>query len=160
TGTVVFVSHDRYFIDKLATRVFEIGDGRVEVFPGNYEDYLWRKEGKGTALPDGFLASAIASDAASSAVLTNHHEAAKQVESETKLKRLNPIKLKQMKERLLEVEEEIARLEAAIATAEIALQNFVSVEETQRQTDLLNRSREELQQRMSEWEEMSIALES
>ncbi len=38
TGTVVFVSHDRYFIDKLATRVFEIGDGRVEVYPGNYED--------------------------------------------------------------------------------------------------------------------------
>src|ERR1035438_9323483 len=43
-GTVVFVSHDRYFIDKLATRVFEIGDGRVEVFPGNYEDYVWRKQ--------------------------------------------------------------------------------------------------------------------
>ena len=45
TGTVVFVSHDRYFIDKLATRVFEIGEGRVEVYPGNYEDYRWRKEG-------------------------------------------------------------------------------------------------------------------
>src|ERR1700686_325795 len=52
-GTVVFVSHDRYFIDKLATRVFEIGDGKVEVFPGNYEDYLWRKEGKAGAAPDG-----------------------------------------------------------------------------------------------------------
>src|ERR1022692_473029 len=45
TGTVVFVSHDRYFIDKLATRVFEVEDGRVQVFPGNYEDYLWRKSG-------------------------------------------------------------------------------------------------------------------
>ena len=45
TGTVVFVSHDRYFIDKLATRVFEIGEGKVEIFPGNYEDYLWRKQG-------------------------------------------------------------------------------------------------------------------
>ena len=45
TGTVVFVSHDRYFIDKLATRVFEVGGGKVEVFPGNYEDYLWRKQG-------------------------------------------------------------------------------------------------------------------
>src|SRR6266496_908116 len=45
TGTVVFVSHDRYFIDKLASRVFEIGDGGVQVYPGNYEDYLWRKEG-------------------------------------------------------------------------------------------------------------------
>src|SRR5207253_10022109 len=30
TGTVVFVSHDRYFIDKLATRAFQIGGGRVE----------------------------------------------------------------------------------------------------------------------------------
>ena len=48
TGTVVFVSHDRYFIDKLATRVFEIGDGRVQVFPGNYEDYLWRKQREGS----------------------------------------------------------------------------------------------------------------
>ncbi len=46
TGTVVFVSHDRYFIDKLATRVFEVGAGEVHVFPGNYEDYVWRKEGK------------------------------------------------------------------------------------------------------------------
>src|SRR6516165_2326760 len=45
TGTVVFVSHDRYFIDKLATRVFEVGGGAVHVFPGNYEDYMWRKQG-------------------------------------------------------------------------------------------------------------------
>ena len=50
TGTLVFVSHDRYFIDKLATRVFEVEDGRVHVFPGNYEDYLWRKSG-GPATP-------------------------------------------------------------------------------------------------------------
>src|SRR5260370_25782047 len=47
SGTVVFVSHDRYFIDRLATRVFEIGDGKVDVYPGNYEDYLWRKSGGG-----------------------------------------------------------------------------------------------------------------
>src|SRR5216110_2674166 len=52
TGTVVFVSHDRYFIDKLATRVFEIGDGRVEVYPGNYEDYRWRKGGGAARLQE------------------------------------------------------------------------------------------------------------
>ena len=52
TGTVVFVSHDRYFIDKLATRVFEVGEGEVNVFPGNYEDYLWRKEGAHTRPPN------------------------------------------------------------------------------------------------------------
>src|SRR3984957_4703181 len=48
SGTVVFVSHDRYFIDKLATRVIEVADGEVRVFPGNYEEYLWRKNGGGT----------------------------------------------------------------------------------------------------------------
>ncbi len=31
---MVFVSHDRYFIDKLATRVFEVEEGRVHVYPG------------------------------------------------------------------------------------------------------------------------------
>src|SRR5438045_1334127 len=41
TGTVVFVSHDRHFIDKLATRVFEMGAGRVEAYPGNYNDCRW-----------------------------------------------------------------------------------------------------------------------
>ncbi len=44
TGTVVFVSHDRYFIDKLATRIFEIEGGELHDYPGNYEDYLWQKE--------------------------------------------------------------------------------------------------------------------
>jgi ATP-binding cassette subfamily F protein 3 len=156
TGTVVFVSHDRYFIDKLATRVFEIGEGRVEVFPGNYEDYLWRKEGK-NAIVDGALSSAAALASPSEA---NHRETAVETVPETKQKRLNPIKLKQMKERVQEVEEEIARHEAAIAAAETALQNFVSVEETQRQTDLLNRARADLEQAMNEWEELSQALEA
>jgi len=43
-GTLVFVSHDRYFIDKLATKVIDIGGGEGHVFPGTYEEFLWRKE--------------------------------------------------------------------------------------------------------------------
>jgi ATP-binding cassette subfamily F protein 3 len=45
SGTVLFVSHDRYFIDGLATRVFEVEAGRVHIYPGNYEDYVFRKQG-------------------------------------------------------------------------------------------------------------------
>src|SRR5260221_1200559 len=78
TGTVVFVSHDRYFIDKLATRVFEIGEERVEVFPGNYEDYLWRKEGKSGVPPEGSHMSTDNPASTNSAVSTNHDETAKQ----------------------------------------------------------------------------------
>ena len=158
TGTVVFVSHDRYFIDKLATRVFEIGDGRVEVFPGNYEDYLWRKEGKAGLLESSLLSEQTAASPAPKVI--GNHAGPQPTEPEARQKRLNPIKLKQMRERLEEVEEEIARLEAAIAAAETALQNFVSAEETQRQTELLDRSKAELERTMAEWEDLGQQLEA
>jgi ATP-binding cassette subfamily F protein 3 len=43
-GTLIFVSHDRYFVDKLATRVIDIGHGDAIVYPGNYEEFLWSKQ--------------------------------------------------------------------------------------------------------------------
>jgi ATP-binding cassette subfamily F protein 3 len=43
-GTLIFVSHDRYFVDKLATKVLEIGGGQALVYPGNYEEFLWSRK--------------------------------------------------------------------------------------------------------------------
>ena len=43
-GTLVFVSHDRYFVDKLATKVIEIGNGGALLYPGNYEEFLWSRK--------------------------------------------------------------------------------------------------------------------
>jgi ATP-binding cassette, subfamily F, member 3 len=43
-GTVVFVSHDRYFLDGLADRVVEVGGGTIRDHPGGYESYVWRKQ--------------------------------------------------------------------------------------------------------------------
>jgi ATP-binding cassette subfamily F protein 3 len=51
SGTVIFVSHDRFFIDSLATRVVEVGNRKVRSFIGNYEDYL-QKTGQDTAVAD------------------------------------------------------------------------------------------------------------
>jgi ATP-binding cassette subfamily F protein 3 len=42
-GTLIFVSHDRYFVDKLATKVIDIGGGEAIVYPGTYEQFLWSK---------------------------------------------------------------------------------------------------------------------
>ncbi len=39
-GTVVVVSHDRYFMDRVATRVLDVGDGEIKSYKGNYTDYL------------------------------------------------------------------------------------------------------------------------
>ena len=43
-GTLIFVSHDRYFVEKLATKIVEVGHGEALVFPGTYPEFLWRKE--------------------------------------------------------------------------------------------------------------------
>ena len=43
-GTLIFVSHDRYFVDKLATKVIEIGDGHALLYPGRYEEWLWSRK--------------------------------------------------------------------------------------------------------------------
>jgi len=152
-GTVVFVSHDRYFIDKLATRVLEVGDGRVEVYPGNYEDYRWRKEGGAAALQKAVTSPAQAQPANGNA----NGQPAKSEESAGR--RLNPIKRKQMEDRVHELESEINRLEDAIAECEAGLQTFVSAEETQRITQELGERRSELQSRMAEWEELGQALQ-
>ncbi|MGH9160211.1 MAG: ABC-F family ATP-binding cassette domain-containing protein [Vicinamibacteraceae bacterium] len=45
-GTLVLVSHDRYFIDRLATKVVEIGHGEAVVYPGSYEEFRWSKQSR------------------------------------------------------------------------------------------------------------------
>jgi ATP-binding cassette subfamily F protein 3 len=146
TGTVVFVSHDRYFIDKLATRIFEIGSGEVSIFPGNYEDYLWRKEGKvvDLTLPGTLPATSRQQPAAPAA----------------SAKRLNPIKLKKMQDRCQQLEQQIGRVESEIAGYEAELANFVSAEDTLRVSNLMEKSRAELAKHLAEWEQVSELVES
>ncbi len=43
-GTLIFVSHDRYFVERLATKVIEVGNGGVLAYPGTYREFLWHKE--------------------------------------------------------------------------------------------------------------------
>ena len=42
-GTLIFVSHDRYFVDKLATKIVEVGGGGALLYPGTYEEFLWSR---------------------------------------------------------------------------------------------------------------------
>ena len=40
-GTIVFVSHDRGFVQRVATKILEVRDGRVQLYPGTYDEYVW-----------------------------------------------------------------------------------------------------------------------
>jgi ATP-binding cassette subfamily F protein 3 len=142
-GTVVFVSHDRYFIDKLSTRVVEVAAGEVTVFPGNYEDYLWRKQG----------AAAAPAPKAAAAVKT-------EAPAKSKDAKLNPIKLHQMKERRREIEDEVTQLEGEIAEYERSLANFTSAEKTMKTSELLGARRADLETLLNEWEQVSQTIEA
>ena len=146
SGTVIFVSHDRYFLDALGTRVFEVAEGTVHVYPGNYEDYLRRKAG--LPLPGAIVESP-------SPVATSDSAP----EANGRSRRVNPIKRKQMQTRLSFVEAEIPRIEAAIAEAEQTLSNFVSAEETQRQSATLDTLRGEHASLTAEWEDLMQQIE-
>ena len=41
--TILFITHDRYFLDNLATRIFELDNGKLYEYQGNYQDYLQQK---------------------------------------------------------------------------------------------------------------------
>jgi ATP-binding cassette subfamily F protein 3 len=43
-GTLIFVSHDRYFVERLATKIIEVGNGAALTYPGTYKEFLWHKE--------------------------------------------------------------------------------------------------------------------
>jgi ATP-binding cassette subfamily F protein 3 len=45
-GTLIFVSHDRYFVDRLATKIVEVGGGRLTVYPGTYEEFRWSRQAR------------------------------------------------------------------------------------------------------------------
>ena len=169
SGTVVFVSHDRYFIDRLATRVLEVEGGKVTSHEGNYEDYLhWKtsqamntidSEGGGGFNPrmkpvESARALApekigqIAADDESSVQAANNRP-----------RRLNPIKQKQMEDRCAFLEEETPRIDASIAHTEEQLGVYVSAAETQRLTTLAEELRAQLEAHTTKWEELMEQLE-
>jgi ATP-binding cassette subfamily F protein 3 len=154
TGTVLFVSHDRYFIDGLATRVFEVEDRRVHVYPGNYEDYLWRKQGG----PEKVITS-ITNSSKSVTVPVAIQETPVVAQGSAAVKKLNPIKLKQLEDRLAFVEGDMPRLEKEIQTAEEQMGMYSSAEESQRLAASLEAMRIEHAALMVEWEELATQLE-
>jgi ATP-binding cassette subfamily F protein 3 len=203
---VLFVSHDRYFIDGLATRVFEVEDRRVHIYPGNYEDYLFRKNGglsagaeEAARLFRTDTATGAKIDAATGmlkavAQLGKASESSPPARLDTNLetliitsdpnepwestheiegslapvtatpkpaaKRLNPIKLKQIEDRVASIEAELPELEARIAQAEQQQGVFTTAEAARGLAAELTTLREQLATRSAEWEELASQLEA
>jgi ATP-binding cassette, subfamily F, member 3 len=153
TGTVVFVSHDRYFIDSLATRIFEIEGGQLCDYPGNYEDYRWQKERGAAGQAVGGISDAQRQSTREGAT------PGKTKGLKGPMEKLNPILVRRMAKRRHELENEIAGCESEIAACELDLAHFRSAEESIRLAKLIEERRARLDEMTREWEEIALALE-
>jgi ATP-binding cassette subfamily F protein 3 len=166
TGTVVFVSHDRDFIDRLATRVLEVEGGAVTSHEGNYEDYLrWKLAQAAAAAPVEQASKPKQQEILAADTDGNKGEPDAESDSSStdaapdRPRRLNPIRQKQMEERCAFLEEEIPRVEASIACTSQQLAVYVSTAETERLLALAGELREQLATLTAEWEELMMQLD-
>ncbi len=104
TGTVLYVSHDRYFINRTATRVLELSDGRLTSFLGNYDDYVREKEKMAQAQPEQDPAGSVKKND-SAAALSWKQEKQRQARE-----RKRSSALKKAEERIFELEEELEQI--------------------------------------------------
>jgi ATP-binding cassette subfamily F protein 3 len=155
-GTLVFVSHDRYFLDGLATKVLEIGNQTATVYLGNYEDYLFKKseqEKSKTAQPE----NSRINDSPQPVV------AQEQADPGIKKKKVNPFKVQQMKLRIERLEGQIQLHETRVAV----LNQMLASEELYRDHQLFRSTMEEhdklqheLEGYLEEWENLHSALDA
>ena len=149
-GTIVFVSPDRYFIDRLSTKVFSVGGGEVEVYPGNYEEFLWsRQKRDGEA---GRISEAAVSEELGAALLAAAPPARR---------RMNPIKVARVRSRIGEIESEIEQLEQACgALQEQMVSNGTDHARRRAILEELEASQRRMQRHEEEWAELSEQLAS
>ena len=136
SGTMLIVSHDRYFINKLATRIIELTPGGVNEYIGNYDEYVERK-----AMLNQQEQTAVAA------------QAPKKV-NDYKLKKERQSNLRKAKTRLAKCEEEIEALEIEIddINGRLATADYDSLMELTSSLDNKTAHRDNLYE---EWEQLS-----
>ncbi len=151
-GTLIFVSHDRFFIDLLATRVLVLSDGTGSLYEGNYSQYLWSAEKRGEVPDETKNHGAVSPE--------SQKETARQSWKEKKVLRNQ---VQRLQREISEIEGVISGIEDAMRQIEVQLENPNPsmtreglTELSRRHTDLSR----ELGVSMEKWESLNQLLES
>jgi ATP-binding cassette, subfamily F, member 3 len=142
-GTILFVSHDRYFINRIATKVYELSSDGITEYLGDYDYYVAKKA---EMLELERLASEKQTD-------RSHEEASSKLsyEQEKEAKKLE----RQRKRRIEEIETEISELEQQIAYIDEQLcdpEIYQDHEKVQKLTKENDEMKEKLEKLLEEWE--------
>jgi len=155
-GTLVFVSHDRYFLDGLATKILEVGNQTVVPYLGNYEDYLVKK----TSLDNNQEGSA---EGGGEEIISRRQDQAMDGGREAKKRKVNPYRIQQITAQIEQIERQIQAHEERMGELAKMLASGVLYRDPQRLRSILdehNRLQAELNQLMAGWEQLQSALEA
>ena len=153
TGTVFFVSHDRYFINQTATRILEPTGETVVNYIGNYDYYLEKH--------DQMVALYVKKPEDEAQTEVSVKETAQKVDWQTQKAeqaRIRKIEtaLKKAEEKIAELEEKIASIDAECAKPEVAVNSAKLGELTKQQSEY----QEELEKQYEVWEELFMELDA
>lgn len=148
-GTVVFVSHDRYFMNELSTRVVEIEGGKTTDYPGNYEYYLWRKQ------------AATEPERGREDTEEGTQKEASERKLEWQRRKGLAAQARKLEKKAVLLQETISRLESRMESMEARMQELYSDGNHARAAELAAEHRaikRELDERYLEWEEIESEL--
>ncbi len=134
SGTVLFVSHDRYFVNAISTSIAEIDQGTLKVYQGNYDNFAQKTfvaQNKVSKLP----------------VQTGYRNAKQRAERTNNLR-----KLKELEQQITQLEDQIDQINSLLASPDVA-SNYEKMSPLLIQLEQLNAK---LEQTMSSWEELSV----
>ena len=144
-GTILTVSHDRYFINRIANRVIEMHPDGVREYLGNYDDYIEKKRLEATGIEDESTAG----------------KTRTQLDKEKRRERLRTESAKALKANLAKTEKSIAELEAKIAELEAKMadpETYKSPDAAQEVAREHKQAQETLDAMYESWEELSEAV--
>jgi ATP-binding cassette subfamily F protein 3 len=114
-GTLIFVSHDRYFVEKLATKIIDVGDGKATPYPGTYEAFLWSKNTNATATPQ---TARVEKKVEAKKVVVKQEPSYDDRKRESAEKKKRERALRALRDRVIDIEMRIADREKAIKDVE------------------------------------------
>lgn len=144
-GTVLLVTHDRYLVDRLATQIWEVANGRLRIFRGSYQEYLAQRQQEVQQVKE----ATVAGKTAVAPSLANTASNGSEVRSKNEQRRHAA--------RLAALEEEISALEARLHDLTMALQQSASAQDFDKMQSLsieYAAAEESLAHKLAEWESM------
>lgn len=155
TGTVFYVSHDRYFINRTATRIMDLNENRLDQYIGNYDYYIGEKLKKSESIILGDSFGTVAKESKPAGIETSAKLDWKQAKEQQARERKRLNDLKQIEERIAGLEEELNQLQEQLCDPANGT-NSVLLMELSVQSEEINRQLEEAYEK---WEQLENSKE-